>query len=96
MVNDNLIIADDDYLNSCAEYCAVATQIEGYLIDYLNVIDEVVDNKILEGKAAANLKSFGQMARQMLQEQLTYIMTNQKRQMSDYITAIDAADSYLY
>jgi len=96
MVNDNLIIADDDYLNSCAEYYTAASQIEGFLIDYLNVIDEVVDNKILEGQAATNLKNFGEMARQMLQEQLTYIMSNQKRQMSDYITAIDSADSYLY
>lgn len=96
MVNDNLIIADDDYLNSCTGYYVAASIIEEYLIDYLNVIDEMVDNKILEGQAAANLKSFGEMARQMLQEQLTYIMANQKRQMSDYITAIDSADSYLY
>lgn len=96
MGNDNLIIVDDDYVNSCAGYYSIAKQIEDLMNEYFQVINEVTDNKILEGQAATNLKDFGEMAKQMLNEQLTYILANQKRQMTDYITAIDSADSYLY
>ena len=91
-----LIIADAEYSGAAEKYYTFATQMDGYVKEYVTILDQIVSQKCLQGTVAEKLSQFSALVSQMLSGQLAAIMKTQKRQMNDYISSVDDADEYLY
>lgn len=97
MVNGEVIVVDDDYSNTITNnYTELAYSIERELLNYVNVLNQIVDNKILEGETANKLNEFAYIVKNTLGNALTECVKQFAVSMENYIEEIDKADDAFY
>ena len=95
MVNSELKI-DDDFVNSMSSLLSEWTSdLQTGTDQYLEIIDAIIEDAIMEGDTAEALKSFASYA-QYLQTIISEIGSEVSGLCINFIQEVDAKDSYLY
>ena len=95
MMDQNLIIVDE-YVQSLGSRCAQrGEKLEQILADYLQILREIREEALVEGKTASSLGIFIDCV-SLLRDQLGILSDNADRDCRSYINDINTADDYLF
>ncbi|MDD6795979.1 MAG: hypothetical protein PUE01_11325 [Clostridiaceae bacterium] len=94
-IDDNLIVNDDDFSSMAEHYNDIADKFTGYLNTYSDSLQKILSEGIKAGKVHNNLQSFSAEVNN-LKDQINSLATDASSAVTDFLSEIDTADSYLY
>lgn len=87
---------DDEYCEKMAQYFVdKGNVIEGFVQEYIDILNRIEDTAIMKGDIADSLKDYIAYAKK-LKGSISNISSNAQKQTKQFISAIDAADQYLF
>ena len=95
MASQDLII-DDDFCEALGQYFVKkGEELDLKISDYIAVLQDLRKKGIVSGDVAAALSSFISYA-SILKKQIGSISSDTNKQISNFLSQIDAADKYLF
>ncbi len=91
----DILVMDDNCNLIGAEYEKRAKKFESVLRTYQNNLQDILDRAVMDGALADNLKKFKEEAK-TLQNEANSIAASAKECNKQFLTDMDAADSYLF
>ena len=91
-----LVVTDENYNDTAGSYTRESGEFEQCFTDYLNTLQEILDEELILGKKAEKIQEFISFVKQYLSGKLSGVTSAQTRQMANYLSEIDVADDILY
>lgn len=87
---------DDDYCNEMKKYFTEqGTKIEGYLLEYVQILDSISKTAIKKGDVNTSLKEYISYAKK-LKGQINNTSKTADNQVANFLKKVDEADQYLF
>ena len=89
-------IPDSKYREIIDKYRIFVSELNEYLREYLEIVDRITGQEMLQGKTADSYKEMAECIGALLYDQLPFVMNVQKGAVDNLIASLEAADGDLY
>lgn len=92
----NELIIDDEYFRSMGAYFeSQGEQLETFIVDYLEILQEVKTKGIISGEVSNALSTYISYVSR-LKNQINLVSRDAKREIEGFLTRVDIEDQFLF
>lgn len=91
----NIKIADDELSELASSYAAIGENLNNYIEEYVNALENICKNSIQGGLVYENLSQFTDEAG-LLKIVVQELTNDAKSKINNFVSQIDDDDSYIY